>query len=269
MGIDLLVVGVEAAVADVVNAGRHAAGDHAGDEVEIPRQRGAVVADGGFVFGGEFEDGLRADAGVEGDAFEEGEISLAGDAAHLAARGHGDGAAVGGLVILMIRCGVRLVEVGEELFRLVLVAAAVDPAVELGRVEADAGVFQGSEALGLGFVEADADGGIGTRAGVVEIAAEPAGVGVVGGVGGFPDGGGDEVRAVRIRIADALDDAEVAFLEQRAEEGHRGVQADVVAELDDFLFLLGEARPGLVIGVIREGDERVEPVIAAGELEDD
>ena len=117
--------------------------------------------------------------------------------------------------------GVGLVEFGEELLGLGLFAAAVDPAVEFGRVEADAGVFHRAEALGLGFVEADADGGIGAGAGVVEIAAEPAGGGAVVGVGGFPDGGGDEVRAVRIRIADALDDAEIAFLEQRAEEGHR------------------------------------------------
>ena len=164
---------------------------------------------------------------------------------------------------------VRLVEFGEELLGLRLFAAAVDPAVEFRRAEADAGVLHRAEALRLGLVEADADRGIGAGAGVVEVAAEPAGVRAVVGVAGFPDRGGDEVRAVRVRIADALDDAEIAFLEQRAEEGHRGVQADVVAELDDVLFLLREARPRLVIGVVGVGDQGVEPVVAAGELEHD
>ena len=72
-----------------------------------------------------------------------------------------------------------------------------------------------------------------------------------------------------IRIADALDDAEVAFFEQGAEEGHRAVQADVVAEFDDVLFLFPDARAGLVIGVVGIGDERVQSVVSTGELEDD
>ena len=220
------------------------------------------------MLGGELEDFFRTDPGVQGDAFEKREISLAGDAAGLPARGHGDGAAVAGRVLILV-AGVGLVQIGKKFLRLGLFAAAVDPAVELGGIQADARIFHRAEGFGLGLVEADADGRIRAGAGVVEITAEPAGGRAVVGVAGLPDGGRDEVGAVRIRIADALHDAEVAFLEQGAEERHGRVQADMVVEPDDFLFLLRETRTGFMIGIVAEGDERVESVVPAGELEHD
>ena len=89
---------------------------------------------------------------------------------------------------------------------------------------------------------------------------------MVSSIGSLPDGGGNKVRAIRIRIADPLYDAEIALLEERPKKWHRSIQANVVAELDDFLLFLADTRTRFLIGIISKRNERVESIISASKL---
>ena len=80
------------------------------------------------------------------DAFEEGEVVFAGAATRLAPAGLVDRCALGGRVVWPV-------EFVEERLGLGQLAPAVDPAVKLGRAQADPGVPLRAEALRLDFVE--------------------------------------------------------------------------------------------------------------------
>ena len=60
-------------------------------------------------------------------------------------------------------------------------------------------------------------------------------VSVSASAGGLPDVHRAEVRLGRVRIADALHDAQRAVLQQLGQAGHRRVQAEVVVELLDLV----------------------------------
>jgi hypothetical protein len=93
---------------------------------------------------------------------------------------------------------------------LVVVLARADEAVAVGIFEADAGRRVGGKSLRQARPDVDADGGIATLAGVVEVASQPAvGEVLVLVAGGLPDFRGAEVAAVRVGIADAVDDGEM------------------------------------------------------------
>ena len=218
------------------------------------------------MFRGDLEDFLRAHLRVERDTFEEIEVRLTGNGSHFSTGGHIDGPAIGRAIIVVVT---GLVKLGEKLLRLRLVAAAVDPAIELRRAEAHARIAHRAETFRRGFIETHPDRRIDSLAGVVKITAQPAGVRAVRCVRRFPYRGGDEMGAVRVRIADALNDAEAAFLEKRSEERHRVVESDPIAKTDQILFLFRKLRPGLVILIVAEWDQRVEPVIPARQLEHD
>lgn len=106
----------------------------------------------------------------------------------------------------------------------------------------------------------------------VEVATEPAVAGG-GGVGGVPDVHGLEVGAVGVGVADALDDGGLAVVEELFERAHLGVEADAVGvgagELEGFVLADADAGAGLVVLGHAVGDDGVEPVVAAGELDDD
>src|SRR6185437_9850253 len=63
--------------------------------------------------------------------------------------------------------------------------------------------------------------------------AEPAGLVRGPGVGRLPDVHGFEVRALRVRVADALHDGQLSFIPQFPQALHARVETDVVVEADD------------------------------------
>jgi hypothetical protein len=78
------------------------------------------------------------------------------------------------------------------------------------------------------------------------------------------------VRAVRVRVADALDDGDLVLLEELLADLLEGrVQAQFVVDLDDLGRLNAEGRAELVVQVVAVRDDGVEPVVAAGHLDDD
>jgi len=77
------------------------------------------------------------------------------------------------------------------------------------------------------------------------------------------------VGAVGVGIADALDDGGVAIIVEFLEGGEVGVQADVAVDLEDILGIVAESGAGAVVMVIGVGNDGVEAIIAAGELDDD
>ena len=77
------------------------------------------------------------------------------------------------------------------------------------------------------------------------------------------------MRALRVRVADALHDRQLPLLPHRPEASHRGVQPDVVVQANDVVPGLAERGPSLVVQVVGIGDDGVEAVIAAGQLQHD
>jgi hypothetical protein len=127
----------------------------------------------------------------------------------------------------------------------------------------------GDEGLGGGGADVDGfEGVVGAAQGVIEVVAEPALGLVFLGVGGLPDFHGAEVRAVGLGVAAAVDDGELAGVKEVLEAGHAGVEGEVVVELVELVFD-GDGGAGFFVGVVGEGDDGVEAVVAAGELDDD
>src|SRR3954454_4219195 len=58
----------------------------------------------------------------------------------------------------------------------------------------------------------------------------------------------------------------MTVLVEAFEARHGRLQAEMLVELAQPLLLDANARPGVVVGVVAIGHDRVEPVIAAGEL---
>ena len=94
-------------------------------------------------------------------------------------------------------------------------------------------------------------------------------LGAVGIGCGVPDFHRAEMRAVGIGVAGVLDDGHVPGVELALERGEGGVEADLVVELEGGILRDADGGPGLVIEVVAEGDDGVEPIVAAAQLEDD
>ncbi len=75
------------------------------------------------------------------------------------------------------------------------------------------------------------------------------------------------MRALRVGIADALHDRQLALLPQRPQALHAGVQADVVVQADDDVFGLAQSGPGLMVEIVGVGNDGVDAVIAAAHLQ--
>ena len=107
------------------------------------------------------------------------------------------------------------------------------------------------------------------RAVVIKVAAEPAfafeGLAVAT---SFPDLGRAEVAAIRVRVADVLHDGEFALAVELVQWLASGVEGEVVVELEQAVF---QAKGGaqIVVAVVGEGDDGVEPVVTSGQLYDD
>ena len=101
---------------------------------------------------------------------------------------------------------------------------------------------------------------------------QPAGPAHLGGhLAGLPDVHRLEVRAVRVRVADALHDGELALLEQLLADLLEGrVQADAGrSTLMTWLGWMPRVGRSLWYRSSRVRDDGVEPVVAAGQLDDD
>jgi hypothetical protein len=62
---------------------------------------------------------------------------------------------------------------------------------------------------------------------------------------------------------------EVAVLVETFHARHRVLEAEMIVELAQLVGTDADLRPRLVIGVVAIGHHRVEPVIAAGQFDDD
>ena len=87
-------------------------------------------------------------------------------------------------------------------------------------------------------------------------------------VGGVPDLEGLEVAAVRLRVADALDDRELTAPEGLPQAHERRVQAAVVVEPQDLVRADARLLARAAVGVIAEGHDGREAVVAAGQLQE-
>ncbi len=89
------------------------------------------------------------------------------------------------------------------------------------------------------------------------------------GVGRLPDVHRLEVLALRVRVADALDDAQEPVLIQPVECRQLGMKAQVLIDLVNLAGGQPQGRPGLGVEIIGVGDDGVQAVVAAGKLDDD
>ena len=130
-----------------------------------------------------------------------------------------------------------------------------------GTRAAGAGQGQRRRFIGIGQVERS------RRRDVPQRLADPAFAQRLGGAGGVPDVHRAEMRLARIRITDALHDAQGVVLQQAVHAAQRRMQADAV--IDTQRVLNAQRRPQPIVVGIVEGDDGVESVVAAGELHDD
>src|SRR5205823_6160156 len=86
--------------------------------------------------------------------------------------------------------------------------------------------------------------------------------------GGLPDGHALEMGAVGVGIADTLDDRQAAGLEQPGGISHRGVEADMVVDLEKLIGRQAKRFAMAGITLVRERDDSVDAVVAAVELDD-
>ena len=78
-----------------------------------------------------------------------------------------------------------------------------------------------------------------------------------------------EVRTVRLRIADPLQDRQVAVIEQLSHAFERGTESHAIGELQALFGLVADRTTDLVVVIVIDRDHRVEAVIATAQLEHD
>ena len=85
---------------------------------------------------------------------------------------------------------------------------------------------------------------------------------------GVPDVHGAEMGAVRVGIANALHDGDVALIIHRLQRGAVRVPGEGIVDGQDFILLEADHRPGVVVDAGGIGDDGVHKVVAAAELHD-
>jgi hypothetical protein len=70
-------------------------------------------------------------------------------------------------------------------------------------------------------------------------------------------------------VAASVDDRHPPVLEQPFEADHRGVEAEVIVDLEDLAIRNTEMRPGAVVRGVPVGNDGVQAVVAARQLEHD
>ena len=132
----------------------------------------------------------------------------------------------------------------------------------------DAGRIFRRERLRRFFADRHADRRIRTGATIVEVTAEPSFTQRAIGIGsGLPDFSGTKMRAIRIRITDALHNRNVSFVVERFYAGESWIERNVVVDLEDLIRSEPKPRPSDVISVIGVGNDHVESVVATRHLQ--
>ena len=101
------------------------------------------------------------------------------------------------------------------------------------------------------------------KAGLVEIAAEPAGVLVAIRRGRLPNLGRAEMRVIGIRIADALNDRNHPLVVERFERAHAGIETDVRVDRQHVVAVDRQRRTHLIVAIVAVRHDAVQPVVAA------
>ena len=73
---------------------------------------------------------------------------------------------------------------------------------------------------------------------------------------------------VRVRVARALHNRQPALIVERLHAAHHRAEADGVSQGQHFAGIMGQHRPGAFINWVGVGNDRVEAVVTAGELND-
>lgn len=250
---ELAGVGVEAAHGDVINARREAGGDHFRNEpegaFELSAATARTAATGVDVSAGG-TDVRSADLSIECGALEElAELAL-----------HSGKVAVDVVEFLEDRIGAGVV-------------SAVAPREGVGVAECEGEELFALHGEGRFLGECDAldrlGRGVVALAAGVEVASDPAGLAALIGVGGVPDVHADEVAAVGVGIADAVNDGHASVVEELLESFGGGVKTEGIVEFEDVLPGDRELAAVSVVGVHLVGNYGVQAVISAGELDDD
>ena len=77
------------------------------------------------------------------------------------------------------------------------------------------------------------------------------------------------MRAIRVRVADVLDDGHLARIEFGLERCQAWVQAEMIVQLDDLPGAEAEGRARLEIEIVAKRDDGVQAVVPAAQLDDD
>ena len=244
--VELRRVGVESAERHVGDAQLRAAGDHLRDELQSARDRRLRVRDGRRVL----RDGVRQRRGrrdgVGGRGLEQRGVR------HVLRE----------LVVELEQRGLpaaRLRLVGRELLEAVFGGVHGRHDRRLRRVQ-----LRCDEAVDVEAVQRV----VLLRFEAGQVAAEPAFAGGGARPRALPDEHRLEVREVRAGVADAVDDGELLAVPQRLQCAELRMQAEVVVQRHHLAGGHHQRRPELRIGRVAIRHERVQPVVAAGELDD-
>ncbi len=257
-------VRVEPAVRHVVHTRLQPRPDHAPDHLQLPAQPGVGVVDEWALLDG-LADLVAGDLRVQRRPHQERGVGL-----RVCALRH---ALLADLLVGLDQC---------------LVHVLAHPAEQVGRLEGDG--LDGPALKCKRRGPPDRDRGVDGLAAVgrarlalavpaalgVHVPTEPA-VARARELGGVPDVHGLEVRAVGVGVPDALDNGAQPVVVQLLDARQRPVQGDALRALGadarqlEQLVLAPEAdaRADAVVVVVAEGDDGVEPVVAARELDDD
>src|SRR5580765_3684539 len=145
-----------------------------------------------------------------------------------------------------------------------------DKAIVLRAIETYAGWLFGGESLRHLPADVDGNGWVAAGAGVIEISPEPPiSFDFFRVTSRLPNLCGAEMRAVGVRVADALDNCQMAGIVKLFEAAHARMESDVIIHFQDLLFSQTNPGPGAMIVIVGVGNDRVKAVVAAGHLEDD
>src|SRR5262249_21310813 len=111
---------------------------------------------------------------------------------------------------------------------------------------------------------------VATGTGIVEVTSEPSGsLETLRVAGSLPDFSRAKVRAIRVRVANALNDGQLPGIIEVFEAGKILVESHLVVEAKDIFLRETDAGAGLAIIIVAVGHNGVEAIIAASHLEHD
>ena len=219
-------------------------------------------------FAADLADFVRADLGVERSSLQK----IQRRSGVIGGPGYRADAAAGVDALGQFRCLLNLRHFSKSLFAALRLVRAwlvgTDEAIVLGIVQADTNGPFGGEGLRHLTADAYSDRRVTTIATIIEIAAQPAVMFHSAGIGGgLPNFGGAEVGTIGIWIANALDDCQMAVAVKRFESFEGGMKPKLIVDLQYVLGGHSQARPRFGVIIVAEWHQGIQPVIAAGHLQ--